>query len=299
MAMVAPRLPPALQGAIHDLTVDGVQFVLYAREARARSAPVLLVHSVNAAASAYEVRPIYEGLTASRNAYALELPGFGRADRQERPYTPRLMTDAIHAAVRWIRERHGGQPVDGLALSLSSEFLARAATERPDAFRSAALVSPTGLDGRRGAAGQTLDKPLFRRVVTCTWWRRSLFRGLTRPKVIRFFLRKTWGRKGIDEGLQDYCVQTTRVPGAEHAPLSFLSGRLFSADASLVYEQLSLPVWSTFGVRGDFADYGASESLRARDNWRMERFDTGALPHFEVPARFLSAYERFLQEAVA
>jgi len=287
--------PPAVPGAMHDLHVDGVRFVLYAREKQPVGPPVLLVHSINAAASAYEIRPIYEGLQG-RSVYTVDLPGYGRADRPDRVYRPPLMVAAIHAAVDWIRARHEGAPVDALALSLSSEFLARAATQRPDAFRTLALVSPTGLDGRRGGDGETLAKPTLRAIVSCSWWGGGLFRGLTRPGVIRYFLRKTWGRKRIDEGLHEYCVATTRVPGAEHAPFCFLSGELFSADASRVYEALVLPVWSTYGVRGDFADYGSSESLNAMDHWHMQRFDTGALPHFEVPDEFLASYERFLGE---
>jgi len=282
---------------MHDLQVDGIRFVLYAREGEVHPVPVLLVHSVNAAASAYEIRPIYEGLQGDRSVYALDLPGFGRADRPDRVYTPRLMVSAIQAAVGWIRERHGGAPIHGVAVSLASEFLARAAVERPDAFGSVAFVAPTGMEGRRGPPGATLGKPTVRKILTCRWWAGGLFRSLTRPGVIRYFLRKTWGRKGIDEGLHDYCVATTRVPGAEHAPLCFLSGELFSADASLLYEGLTLPVWSSYGVRGDFADYGASESLRAKHNWQMERFETGALPHFEVPEQFLGSYERFLEGA--
>jgi len=64
------------------------------------------------------------------------------ASRARRPaYTPRLMTDAIHAMTAEIRRRCGDGPIDALALSLSSEFLARAAMESPAAYRSLALVS--------------------------------------------------------------------------------------------------------------------------------------------------------------
>jgi len=283
---------------MHPQKADGVSFTLYARDGSTDGAPVLLVHSVNAAASAYEVRPIYEGLRTERSVYALDLPGYGRSGRPHRRYTPRLMVSALQVAVSWIRERHGGRPVHGLAVSLASEFLARAAVERPDAFGSVAFVAPTGMEGRRGPTGETLAKPIVRKIIACPWWGKGLFRNLTRPGVIRFFLRKTWGRKEIDEGLHAYCVATTRVPGAEHAPFSFLSGELFSADASRLYEELTLPVWSCYGVRGDFADYGASESLRAKDNWQMLRFETGALPHFEVTDEFLGSYERFLEGVV-
>ncbi len=62
--------------------------------------PLLLVHSINAAASAYEVRPIFERMVATNRVYAVDLPGFGFSDRSKREYTPRLYTDAIHENAR-------------------------------------------------------------------------------------------------------------------------------------------------------------------------------------------------------
>ena len=59
--------------------------------------PVLLVHSINAAGSAYEVGPIFGRLSARRRTYAVDLPGFGTSDRSERRYDVRLYADAIHA----------------------------------------------------------------------------------------------------------------------------------------------------------------------------------------------------------
>ena len=78
-------------------------------------APLLLVHSVNAAASAAEVRPLHEHYRATRTVFSLDLPGYGFSDRTNRAYTPRLMTDALHAMVEQIRLRCGDGPIDALA----------------------------------------------------------------------------------------------------------------------------------------------------------------------------------------
>ena len=64
------------------------------------------------------------------------------------------MTDAVHLVVREIRRRHGGRPVDALAVSLSCEYLARAAVEDPASFRSLALVSPSGFAARSAGPGR-------------------------------------------------------------------------------------------------------------------------------------------------
>ena len=116
-----------------------------------------------------------------------------------------------------------------------------------------------------------------------------MFRALTRPAVIRFFLRKTWGSRQIDEALWQYDILSAQQEGAEFAPLRFISGGLFSADIHTVYEQLTLPVWMSHGTRGDFTDYRGKALLAGRQNWRFSVFPTGALPHFEMPAAFFAA----------
>lgn len=261
--------------------------------------PLVLVHSINAAASAAEVAPLHRHFAASHTVASPDLPGYGLSPRPDIAYSPRLMTDALHALAAQLRAAHGGKPLDGLALSLGCEFLARAAMERPQDWRRLALVSPTGFMGRRsyrGAPGSTRRVPGMLGLLKGPGWGGALFRGLTRPGVIRYFLQRTWGSQRIDEALWQYDVLTTRQPGAEHAPLHFLSGGLFSADIHTVYEALTQPVWMSHGVRGDFTDYRGKAIVEGKPNWRFSVFPTGALPQFEVPAEFNAALAAFLAE---
>ncbi|WP_088280876.1 alpha/beta fold hydrolase [Ideonella sp. A 288] len=295
-------LPAALPGERFDFTHPSAGRIGLYAAGEGAGPPLLLVHSVNAAAAASEVRPLFEHYRASRRVFAIDLPGYGSSDRSDRDYTPRLMVDALHGAVAQIRARCGPVPVDALAVSLGCEFLARAAMEAPGAFRSLALVSPTDLRGGqagRGAPGSTRAMPWLRAALRGpgTGWGGGLFRTLTRPGVIRHFLRKTWGGRDIDDTMWAYAVRTAQEPGAEHAPLCFLSGGLFSADIHAVYEALTVPVWMSHGVRGDFTDYRGKAFLAHRPNWRFTVFQTGALPYFEVGAESDAAYDAFLASA--
>jgi pimeloyl-ACP methyl ester carboxylesterase len=296
-----PALPPALGGDAFELADGTVGRVhVYAGlppGAAAPARPLLLVHSINAAGSAREVRPLFERYRAARPVYALDLPGFGLSERSDRIYTPRLMTDAVLAVAAEVQRRHGETPIDVLAVSLGSEFAARAASEQPQRFRSVALVSPTGLNGtarREGAPGSSRAVPGLYRALAQPLWSAALFRGLTRPGVIRFFLEKTWGSKQIDEDLWQYDVAITRAPEAKHAPLYFLSGALFSADIHRVYDSLAMPVWLVHGRRGDFVDYRGKRFYEGRPNWRFDVLDAGALPYFEQPEAFCARYDAFL-----
>jgi pimeloyl-ACP methyl ester carboxylesterase len=298
---LTPTLPPALAGERFEFDSPAGRLSAYASRPAADSpmgTPLLLIHSVNAAASAAEIAPVYEYFRSRRPVYAIDLPGFGFSERGARAYTPRLMTDAVQAIAARVAERHGGGPIDALALSLGCEFLARAAAEAPARYRSLALVSPTGFNGprrRRGAPGSTLHMPWLSAALTGPGWGGALFRQLTRPGVVRFFLRKTFGSRVIDEGLWQTSVTTARQPGAEHAPLAFLSGTLFSRDINDVYERLTQPVWMSHGTRGDFVDYQGKTTVEARPNWRITVMDTGALPYFDQPQAFCTAYEAFLR----
>lgn len=291
-----PLLPLALPAERSDLPSPIGRLSLYhapPTRGAGLQPPLLLVHSVNAAASAAEVAPLFAHYRQTRAVYALELPGFGFSDRSDRAYTPRLMTDALHAALAHIRAAHGGVAVDVLAVSLAAEFAARAAVEAPQCIRRLALVSPTGFRGsrlRHGPPGSTLGQGWLYRFFTWKPWRESIFRTLTRPGVVRYFLQRTWGAKLIDEDLWRYCVLTARQPGASNAPFYFVSAFLFSADVNTLYESLECPVWVSMATRGDFTDYRLSHTVQGRANWQLQRVEGGALPYFED----LGAFTRML-----
>lgn len=302
--MSFPSLPAALSGDRHEINGVAGRLSYYAAvgDRASQAPPLLLIHSVNAAASACEVKPLYDHYRATRAVYALDLPGYGHSDRSARFYSPRLMTDALHAMTEEIAARHGTGPIDAIAVSLSCEYLARASTERPSVYRSVGLVSATGLNRDKpfeGPAGTTRGKPWLLKALGRAPWSEALFRSLTRPGVIRFFLQKTWGSKAIDEGLLAYDVVTTRQPGASNAPFHFLSAFLFSADITRVYLSIPVPVWLAHGTRGDFTDYRYAPVIARSADWTIHVMQTGALPYFEDLAGFTTAYDGFLRDRVA
>jgi pimeloyl-ACP methyl ester carboxylesterase len=288
-----PTLPPALRA--ERLSFDGVSCYV-----AGKGPPLLLVHSVNAAPSAAEMRPIFDYYTATHTVFAMDLPGFGFSNRRDRPYTPRLMTDALHEVARQIQRRCGAQRIDAVALSLGCEFLARAAMEEPSRWGKLALVSPTGLDSRtarRAPREGTRFIAGMHAFLRVPLWANALYGALTRPSVIRYFLERTWGSKAIDETAWAYAVKTARQPGARFAPFHFISAGLFSTDIQRVYASLPQPVWVSHGTRGDFTDYRGDSIVRGRPNWRFTVFETGAMPYFEKPAEFFAAFDGFLADA--
>ena len=126
-------LPPALEGERREFSggrAGRLGYYVAGPAAMSDAAPLLLIHSLNAAASAYEVRPLFDHYSQHRRVYALDLPGFGFSERSRRSYTPRLYTDALLDMLDEIAREHGSAPVDALALSLGSAFLSSADINR-------------------------------------------------------------------------------------------------------------------------------------------------------------------------
>jgi pimeloyl-ACP methyl ester carboxylesterase len=299
----ALALPPALESEQRELNgcAGRLNYYVAGPVAKHGAVPLLLIHSVNAAASSYELRPLFEHYQESRRVYALDLPGFGFSDRSPRDYTPRLYTNAILDALDEIAREAGSMPVDVVALSLGGEFAARAASERAARFNTLALVTPTGFGAGQqfyGEPGSTRGFAATRRLFEFPLWGQALFDLLNSRVSQRYFLKQSFGSyEAIDRGLLEYDYLTAHQPGARHAPYAFVSGTLFSADISRVYEKLDLPVWLAYGTRGEFSDFSGTGNVAARGNWTIQSFETGSIPYFERPQEFIAAYQRFLDQA--
>ncbi len=260
-------LPDAIGARRHRFPSASGGWVSWYGDESGEGRPLVLVHGVNAYASAYEVRPLFERFRGERPVFAIDLPGFGFSERTDRVYYPELYADTL---VEWIESYLPGAPqaVDVVALGLSCEFVAIAAVARPDLFHSLTLLAPTGLEDDDSAAS---DQIL--RLSSVTVWSQGYYDLLTTRASIRHSFRRSFLR-APDEGLVHYAYLTSHQPDARFAPLHYLSGHLFTAGIREVYGSLSMPVL----VVGD-EDAGLALE---RANWRAASVPGAkGMPHFE------------------
>jgi pimeloyl-ACP methyl ester carboxylesterase len=289
-----PPLPspfPSDLEFVPDLEAGRIAVHRSTQAAEADTTPVLLVHSVNAAASSSEMGPLFQRLERDRQVVAMDLPGFGHSDRPDIAYTPELMAGAIASVLGTF-----DSPVHVVALSLGSELAARAALIRPDRVRSLTFISPTGM-GRKSRVDDA-EESVFDSILTAPVLGQAIFDLLIIEPSIRYFLGKSFAGE-VDPGLAVYSGLTSRQPGARHAPLAFIQGRLFTADAlSRVYEPLLVPslVMYDEDPYTDFADLPAFTA--GGDGMRqVERIPgTRGLPHFDKPEQTLDALNRFWKD---
>lgn len=289
------NLPMALDSARHVLETPVGEITIYQA---GNGPPVFLIHSINAVGNAGEMRPLFENLQKNYTVYAVDLPGYGLSDRKDIQYTQPIMTDAIRQTADWIAKQHSNQKIHGIALSLSCEFLSRACTVEPHRFQSITLISPTGLlknQKFRDLEGSTRVINWLDHLLREKGWGSFLFKQLTRPSIIRLFLKKTWGSSSIDERLWAYSCLTAREINAEFAPLCFISGVMFSKDIHTIYEKIQIPVLMIHGQKGDFKDYSGISNISCKAHWEIHSLPTGALPYFEMLEQYLQIQLNFIQ----
>jgi len=245
--------------------------------------PLVLVHSVNAAASALEMKPLFEMYRLERPVYALDLPGYGFSDRAARNYSPEFFSDALSQFLQEV----AGEPADVVALSLSSEFAARAAQTTPDLFRSLTMISPSGFtyrsEGRATEqAGQGGGRRSIQRLLANPLWGQALYDLVASKMSLRFYLSQSFVGEVPDE-LLEYSYATSHQPGAMNVPFYFLSGQLFTRDAlHELYIDLKVPTLILYDqdyyVRFDLLP----ELVRKNDLVEAVRISpTLGLPHWE------------------
>ena len=175
--------------------------------------PLLFVHSVNAAPSAIELKPLFQHFRASRPVFAPDLPGFGRSTRRVGTMTP---SDFAKQIASIIDEMTPSEPPDVIALSLGCEFVARAVVELGAAVRSLTFISPTGFSRRQPPSPQAQRR--LKRLFDFAGFGRGAFKLLRLERSIRYFYGMNFSGFVPNE-LVTYALKTTRQSGAHELSL--------------------------------------------------------------------------------
>lgn len=287
-------LPPALDFDARTFEAPDGRVQYYARPGS--GPPIVLLHSFNAVASSFEMKPIAEHLVATtdRPVYALDWLGFGRSARAAIDYEPALYERQLY---HFLAERLDA-PADLVALSLGGEYAAQVALQAAPLVRRLVLLSPTGLGdtqgpSRPGRLGLALAEK--------TGAFELLYYRLTRRSSLRdYYARQiVLDPDSIPNALLDYAERSAHVRGAHRAPLRFVDGTLFIEDvAASVYARLYRPALLLTPERPastvqSFGQLSPVLDQNARD-LSHETVPGGLLPQWEAPTPFFQALDGFL-----
>jgi pimeloyl-ACP methyl ester carboxylesterase len=251
--------------------------------------PLVLVHSVHAAASSFEWRDIFEPLSQRRTVYALDLLGFGKSERPEASFSGPFYRDLLGAFLGEVV----GRPAVVVGSSLGAAYAVGAARVRPGLADRLVLISPTGttttgLPGR--ISGSLLGLPLIGQ---------AGFNALASQRSIRRYLEQVFADPGrIDDALVGQSWATAHQPNARLAPAAFIAGRLdlpLTADATPIRAPIlvlrgSVPGLGRVASNDELVSLGPRVTIRTIDG-------VGSLPQDEAPDEVVRLIEGWLADA--
>jgi pimeloyl-ACP methyl ester carboxylesterase len=285
------QLEKAIDSNGASITGAGDYEVYWYYDIEAEGRPLLFVHSINAAPSAIELKPLFQHFRSYRSVYAPDLPGFGRSTRHVGMMTASEFAKNISSI---IDQMSPSEPPDVIALSLGCEFVARAVVECGASVRSLTFISPTGFSRRQPPPLQAQKR--LRRLFDFAGFGRGAFKLLRLERSVRYFYGMNFSGS-VPSELVAYALKTTRQPAAHEMPLQFLSMSLFTPNAvGLLYEKLDVPVLVLFDEDPNVT-FELFEQFEDSPTWQFKRIGPSlGMPQWEHPEKTVAALESFFAE---
>lgn len=247
---------------------------------RGHGDPVVLLHSIHAAAWNAEWRYTAPELSESSRVFALDLLGFGASDRPAVRYTARLYLELIADFLRDVVQ----EPAMLVGSSLGGTYAVATAAEHPELVRGVCAIGPAGVSRlvHPGGAGMGTIQELFRTPVVGA----TLFKALVSKPSIRFFLKDIYAH-GLDKLAEHLYWMSANQRGARWAPAAFVGMRL-NHDIRQAIQDVSCPLLIVWGTLASQTPYRESRLVRDRvPDAPFVAIETGDLPHEERPEAFL------------
>jgi pimeloyl-ACP methyl ester carboxylesterase len=260
---------------------------------RGEGPPVLLLHSIGLSSWSYEWRHNVDALARGYTVYTLDLLGFGRSDRPQVHYAPRLFLALIGDFARRVVQA----PTALVGAGLSGAYAVELAAGDPAQFPLVGLVAPPGLARLRGrpsttdgAGRQLVATPV---IGTAAWNAR-----VTRAALRRALAEAYYRDRRVTPELVDVAVATTHQPGAKYAPAAWQANQL-NLDVRGALRRLLQPTLLVWGAQAELNPAEESFGYRAlkRDLHVAILDPAGDQPQDERPEEFNEVVLEFLGRA--
>lgn len=262
--------------------------VAYTR--RGSGPPVLLVHSIHAAAFAYEWRFNVDALAEHHTVYAIDLLGFGLSDRPAIRYSARLYL----ALLADFASQVIAAPAVLVASSLSAAYAIVLGARDPGRFPALVLIAPTGLVRLHQSSSTAGD--LARYTVDSPVLGTAVFNAMVSRRSIRAWLERLYVDDAlVTDDVVEALYTTSHQPGAKYAPSAFVSSHL-NLDVRRALRRLLQPVLLVWGEQATETPVEDVRGFRAlRPDMDIAILDpAGDLPHDERPDEFNEIVNTFL-----
>lgn len=251
--------------------------------------PVVLIHSIHAAAWSAEWRFSIPVISQRFQTFALDLLGFGASDRPAVQYTAELYLALIRDFLRDVIRI----PAVLVGSSLGGTYALTIAAQSPAFARAVCAIGPAGVSrlAEPGGRGFHFAERLLRSRVPGD----ALFKSLTTRPSIRLFLRDIYADRSAmtDEAVELFWL-TAHQPGARYAPAAFIGMRL-NHDLRPLLPQLARPFLLLWGERAGQSPMSEALPFRAlAPDAQYAVLPGGDLPHEERADVFSTTLLHFL-----
>ncbi len=269
--------------------------IYYAK--RGKGSPVLLLHGMDTGSSAYEWKGLIGSLAESHTVYVIDLPGYGRSDKEKMVYTNYLYVDAVTAFTKKII----GEKTTIVSSGASSSIAIMAANMSPDLFSSLIMIAPESPD-------EMIRQPLTAELVLSRLMKLPLAGTFAYVLMSsRFMIEKKL--RQTDLGRTDRDTEGTAAAFWEGAHLGGPNARFQLASRLGAYTKLNV-IFAVKKIRNPICLIYGSEDPAAEktlDVYRHFHPDLRAVkiqnaksrPHLAHPGRIAAFISEFIRDTAA
>ena len=261
---------------------------------RGQGPPILLVHSLHAAAWSYEWRANVDALSRYHTIYTVDLLGFGRSARPATRYTAQLFL----ALLSDFAARVIGVPCTLAGSGLTAAYATVLGARDPGRFPSLVLIEPVGLVRLNDDSSDAADS-VSRVAIGTPVFGTAVFNTLVSDRSIRQYLEEVYAdNKLVTDELVHVYYEAAHQPGAKHAPAALMANQL-NVDVRSSLRRLAQPALLVWGEQ---ATVTPVEELRAFKVLKPDfevavLHPAGDLPHSERAEEFNQLVLDFLHRA--
>lgn len=245
--------------------------------------PMVLIHSLHAAASGYEWRYAFDFFVERGfRVYVPDLLGFGLSDRPALPYEDEIFIALIGDFLRDVVQA----PAVVMATSVSAIFAVAVAARYTERVAKLVLIAPVGISQRHRKV------PLLTEAVHGIFATKvmgeAFFNLLTTPAGIRYFLLQDgfYHPESVTDEMVAHHYNLAHLPNAHYAPAAFISG-LTNRDIAKEWASLRIPLLLVWGYHGRTTPVTkGSEFLKINPRAATNGYDAKLLPHYECAEQF-------------
>ncbi|MCY3968368.1 MAG: alpha/beta fold hydrolase [Acidobacteria bacterium] len=291
VARRAARLPRPRWGSTRHVEIDGrrLAFVHIPRSRRESAPPMVLLHTFGPGHTGLLWREAAERLARGHDCFVPDWLGWGDSERKAQRYTARVYIDVLDRFL----EEVVGEPAVVVAPHRAAAYAVQVALDAPELVAALALVAPQGL------GAEDRGDPVLHGLLRAPLLGTSALNVVTGERALENHLRREtmFGAEGLGEDVVEAMYRASHLPGASHALIDSLCGRLgHQLDAGFGGD-VQQPLWLAWGRQAthpalETADLWLQEMPKAD----LEVFDgCRNLPHVERPAKFAAALTAFIE----